>query len=263
MSASTASIGHDAAPVAGPRDQRRRELLRVVSRHLLEDEREEAIPCRGSPPLAASRMRRLDPESRAWFDALDSEGLRRTVAIGRLHALLLREARFEVGRRTAALAHPSGRDLDDLALQAADDAVVAILDKLHQFRGDSLFTTWARRFVQREAPVKIRRRVGRNRELPMELELEASRMWHATDESPHGRTVAKEAVSRLAHLIAHELTAHQREVLIALAIDGVATEELARRLATSTGALYKTLHDARRKLKANLGTDLATSDAPA
>ena len=145
-------------------------------------------------------------------------------------------------------------------MQAADDAVVAILAKLDQFRGDSLFTTWARRFVQREAPAKIRRRVGRNHELPMELELEASRMWHAADESPHARTVVKETLSRLAHLIAHELTARQREVLIALTIDGVATEELAARLETTTGALYKTLHDARRKLKANLGTDLTTSD---
>lgn len=262
MSGSTAPNGHDAVPVTCAGHQRPRELLRVVSGPLVEDEGEVPIPCRGSPPPAVMRLR-LDPESRAWFDALDADGLRRVEAIGRLHALLLREARFEVGRRTASLAHPSGRDLDDLAFQAADDAVVAILAKLHQFRGDSLFTTWARRFVQREAPAKIRRRVGRNRELPMELELEASRTWHAADESPHGRTVAKEAVSRLAHLIAHELTTHQREVLIALAIDGVATEELARRLATSTGALYKTLHDARRKLKANLGTDLATSDVRA
>jgi RNA polymerase sigma-70 factor, ECF subfamily len=263
MSASTAPNSHDAVPITCAGRQRPRELLRVVSGPLVEDERDEPIPCRGSPPPAAMRLRRLDPESRAWFDALDSDGLRRAEAIGRLHALLLREARFEVGRRTASLAHPSGRDLDDLAFQAADDAVVAILAKLHQFRGDSLFTTWARRFVQREAPAKIRRRVGRNRELPMALELEATRMWHATDESPHARTVAKEAVGRLAHLIAHELTTHQREVLIALAIDGVATEELARRLSTSTGALYKTLHDARRKLKANLGTDLATSDVRA
>ena len=68
------------------------------------------------------------------------------------------------------LTHPSGRDLDDLAVQAADDAVVAILAKLDRFRGDSLFTTWARRFAQREAPAKVRRRLGRGRDLPMEFE---------------------------------------------------------------------------------------------
>jgi hypothetical protein len=94
---------------------------------------------------AAIDARRLDRRSRAWLDALRSPGVRREEAIGRLHALLLREARFEVGRRTASLAHPSGRDLDDLAMQAANDALVAILAKLDQFRGESLFTTWARR----------------------------------------------------------------------------------------------------------------------
>ena len=94
------------------------------------------------------------------------------------------------GAETAPLTHPSGGDLDDLAVQAADDAVVAILAKLHHFRGDSLFTTWARRFAQREAPAKIRRRVGRGRDLPMELEFEHSRMWPAHADSPHEHCVA-------------------------------------------------------------------------
>lgn len=216
-----------------------------------------ASTAEGSP--AATAVRRFDPESRAWLEALDSGGLRRDEAIGRLYELLLREARFEVKRRTAYATHPSGGDLDDLAVQAADDAVVAILGKLGQFRGDSLFTTWARRFAQREAPAKIRRRVGRNRDLPMDLDFERSQMWHDAGESAHEQTVAKQTARMLAHLIANELTARQREVLIALVIDGVATDELADRLETTTGAIYKTLHDARRKLKANLGEDLTTS----
>jgi RNA polymerase sigma-70 factor, ECF subfamily len=207
---------------------------------------------RMSPSTAVSHM---DPESRAWIEDLDSEGLRHDEAIRRLHALLLREARFEVRRRAMYMAHPSGRDLDDLALQAADDAVVAILGKLRQFRGDSLFTTWARRFAQCEAPAKIRRRVGRNRDMPMELDVERSWMWHAHDESPHEQTVVKETARLLAHLIANDLTTRQRDVLVALVIDGVTTDELATRLNTSRGALYKSLHDARRKLKANLDDD--------
>jgi RNA polymerase sigma-70 factor (ECF subfamily) len=196
--------------------------------------------------------RHLDRESQAWVEALYSIGLRRDEAIRRLYTLLYREARFEVRRRAARLAHPSGGDLDDLAVQAADDAVVAILAKLHHFRGDSLFTTWARRFAQHEAPAKLRRRLGRGRELPIELEFEHAPIWPAPAESPHERCVAREAARTLTRLIAEELTAHQREVLIAVAIHGVATEELARRLDTTPGAIYKTLHDARRKLKAGL-----------
>jgi RNA polymerase sigma-70 factor (ECF subfamily) len=222
----------------------------------------DPIP-RGSPPAIdagieahvdakRSRARRLDRESRAWVEALHSVGQRRDEAIRRLHALVLREARFEVRRRTASLSHPSGSDLDDLAVQAADDAVVAILAKLDHFRGESLFTTWARRFAQLEAPAKIRQRLGRGGELPMDIESEHAPMWPAPGDSPHERCVARESARALARLIAHELTAHQREVLIALVIDGVATPELARRLDTTSGALYKTLHDARRKLKAGL-----------
>jgi RNA polymerase sigma-70 factor, ECF subfamily len=202
-------------------------------------------------PLPHAGQRRLDVTSRAWLDALDSGDARRDEAIGRLHALLLREARFEVGRRTASLTHPSGKDLDDLAAQAANDSVVAILGKLDQFRGDSLFTTWARRFVQREAPAKLRRRLGRAREVPSENEFER-RMWAVDTESPHERSVANESARTLVRLIAEGLTARQREVLIALTIDGEPTENLAKRLDTTTGALYKSLHDARRKLKSGL-----------
>jgi RNA polymerase sigma-70 factor, ECF subfamily len=202
--------------------------------------------------LTPSGDRRFDGRSRAWLDALHSGDSRREEAIGRLHALLLREARFEVGRRTASLSHPSGRDLDDLAAHAANDSVVAILAKLDQFRGDSLFTTWARRFVQREAPAKLRRRLGRAREVPSDSGFEHTPMWAVDTESPHERTVANESARTLVRVIAEGLTVRQREVLIALTINGEPTGDVARRLGTTTGALYKTLHDARRKLKASL-----------
>jgi RNA polymerase sigma-70 factor (ECF subfamily) len=203
-------------------------------------------------PVTNIRRRRLDLKSRAWLDALDSGDARRDEAIARLYALLLREARFEVGRRTASLTHPSGRDLDDLAAQAANDAVVAILAKLHQFRGDSLFTTWARRFVQREAPAKLRRRLGRARDIPSEDGFEHGPMWAVETETPYERSAANESARTLARLIAEDLTALQREVLVAVTIDGEPTADLARRLDTTPGALYKTLHDARRKLKTGL-----------
>jgi RNA polymerase sigma-70 factor (ECF subfamily) len=77
-------------------------------------------------------------------------------------------------------------------------------------------------------------------------------MWAVDAESPHERCVANELAATLARLIEEDLTPRQREVLIALAIDGVPTESLARRLNTTTGALHKTLHVARRKLKAGL-----------
>jgi RNA polymerase sigma-70 factor, ECF subfamily len=193
---------------------------------------------------------RLDPESRAWLETLRSDGACYDAAIMRLHALLLSESRYQVRRRTATLAHPSGRDLDDLAMQAADDALVAILGKLDRFRGDALFSTWARRFAELEVPGKIRRRLGHARETPTETE--TLELRPAMDEDAQAVSEAADLADRLSELIVHDLTGHQREVLVALAIDGVDSKDLATRLNSTPGALYKTLHDARRKLKRGL-----------
>lgn len=208
---------------------------------------ERALPTTQSHADGASQF---DPESRAWLETLRSDGARYNAAIMRLHALLLSEARYQVRRRTAGLAHPSGRDLDDLAMQAADDALVAILGKLDRFRGDALFTTWARRFAELEVPGKIRRRLGHARETPAETE--TLELGPARDEDAQAITEAADLADRLGDLIVHELTRRQREVLVGLAIDGVDSKDLATRLNSTPGALYKTLYDARRKLKHEL-----------
>lgn len=193
---------------------------------------------------------RLDPESRAWLTQLHAERAVRDAAIGRLHALLLQEARYEVRRPTAALAHRSGRDLEGLAVQAADDALVVILSKLDDFRGDALFSTWARRFAALEVPGKIRRRLGHTSETPSD-----SDRW-LTDcvasDDPQLLAEVSELARTLGRLIAEQLTAHQREVLLAMTIDEVPTDRLAVRLHSTPGALYKTLHDARGKLTQQL-----------
>lgn len=194
--------------------------------------------------------RRLDPDSRAWIRQLRAEGPARDAALSRLHALLLREARYEVRRRTAALAHPSGGDLEDLAVQAADDALVAILGKLGDFRGDALFTTWARRFATLEVPGEIRRRVGHARELPNDSDGWLAERPGSLD--PQELTEVHDLARTIGRLIADELTAHQREVLLAMAVHEVPTDRLALRLGSTPGALYKALHDARAKLRHEL-----------
>jgi len=203
----------------------------------------------------------LDPQSRAWLTQLHAEPAVRDAAIGRLHALLLQEARREVRRRTAALAHPSGRDLEDLAVQAADDAIVMILSKLDDFRGDALFSTWARRFAALEVPGKIRRRLGHTRETPSD-----SDSWlaeRAAYDDPQQQAEVSELARTVGRLIAEQLTAHQREVLLAMTIDEVPTDRLAIRLHSTPGALYKTMHDARRKLRQQLAQAQAQAQAQA
>jgi RNA polymerase sigma-70 factor (ECF subfamily) len=189
--------------------------------------------------------------SSEWLDALRSSGRSRDGAVQSLHELLLRAARFEVSRRRGSLAHVRGEELDDLATQAADDAVVAVLAKLDTFRGASRFTTWAYKFALLEAGVRLRRRAWQEREVVLDSE-SWTRLGAEGGPAPEADTERAELLSALSASIGQELTEHQRQVLVALAIDGVPIDVLAERLDTTRGALYKTLHDARRKLRAAL-----------
>jgi RNA polymerase sigma-70 factor (ECF subfamily) len=191
-----------------------------------------------------------DAESRGWVTDLRGSGQEREEAVARLHELLLRAARFEVNRRRATLPRLRGDDFDDLAMQSADDALVAILAKLDTYRGDSKFTTWAYKFALLEAAVKLRRRAWQGREIP--LEPEAWPLFEAGDTSPESGAERSELFRELERAISNELTPHQREVLVATTLNGVPIDVLAERLNTTRGALYKTLHDARQKLRTHL-----------
>jgi RNA polymerase sigma-70 factor (ECF subfamily) len=193
---------------------------------------------------------RPDADSRAWVSALQASGRQRHEAVGRLHELLLRAARFEVNRRRPTLSHLRGDDFDDLAMQSADDALVAVLSKLDGYRGESKFTTWAYKFALLEAAVKLRRRAWQGRELP--LQPEAWPLFPAGSPSPEASAERSELFDELQDAISNELTPHQREVLVAVTLNGVPIDVLAERLNTTRGALYKALHDARDKLRVHL-----------
>jgi RNA polymerase sigma-70 factor (ECF subfamily) len=192
----------------------------------------------------------LDIESREWLRALRASGAEREDAVGRLHALLLSAARFEVARRRPTLPHLRGGDLDDIANQAADDAVMGVLRRLDDFRGASRFTTWAYKFAIYEAAVKLRKRAWQGREVP--IEPEGWSLFSSRGLEPDDEAAQSELVATLQAAIEEVLTPHQRRVLVALALNGVPIDVLADRLNTNRNALYKTLHDARRKLRDHL-----------
>jgi|SRR5437867_1875149 len=201
----------------------------------------------------------LDADSRRWLESLRSGHPNRDQAIARLHEMLLRAAHHEVGRRRLSLAHLPDDELDEIATQSADDALVSLLAKLDQYRGKSRFTTWAYKFALLEAAVKVRRLMWRNRETPVEPE-----HWLVIqDESsgPDGRAERSELLDVLREAITNTLTPHQREVLVALALNGVPIDVLAERNGTTRGALYKTLHDARQKLRSELAARGLTPEA--
>jgi RNA polymerase sigma-70 factor, ECF subfamily len=195
----------------------------------------------------------LDDESREWLRCLRAEGSVKEDAVARLHALLLRAARFEVARRRPTLPHLRGGDLDDIANQAADDALVSVLRRLDDFRGASRFTTWAYKFALLEAAVKLRTRDWQGREVP--LEPESWNTFATPGLEPEQELEQSELLTAIQAAVAEVLTPHQRGVLVALALNGVPIDVLAERLGTTRGALYKTLHDARRKLRSHLGEE--------
>jgi RNA polymerase sigma-70 factor, ECF subfamily len=192
----------------------------------------------------------LDEESRRWLDELRADGATKDEAVARLHAVLLRAARFEVARRRPTLPHLRGDELDDIALEAADDALISVLRRLDDFRGASRFTTWVYKFALLEAAVKLRKRAWQGREIP--LEPETWSLFSSAGLAPDMEAEQSELLATLQRAIREVLTPHQRRVLVALTLNGVPIDVLADRLDTNRGALYKTLHDARRKLRRHL-----------
>ena len=196
-----------------------------------------------------------DEESRTWVRRLNPHHPDRADAIADLHALLLRAARFEVRRRSASASHLRGGDHGDLAQQSADDALVAVLAKLDQYRGASRFTTWVYKFALLEAAVAVRRRSWQGREIPVTTE-----GWAAVAEDhvagAQDGVAARETLAAVGAAIDRDLSHHQRDVLLALTVHEVPIDVLAERLGSTRGALYKTLHDARRKLRTILDGEI-------
>jgi RNA polymerase sigma-70 factor, ECF subfamily len=137
-------------------------------------------------------------------------------------------------------------DTDEVAMEAADDALISVRARLDDFHGDSRFATWAYKFALLEAAVKLRRRAWQGRELPTAPT--GMNLFADIRLEPDVALEQRELLDAVQEGI-ECLTPHQRDVLVALALNGVPIDVLAERLATTRGALYKTLHDARVKLR--------------
>ena len=183
-----------------------------------------------------------------WVAALSIPGAEQDRAMRELHGLLLYAARRQVHRMGGWPGRHAGAVADELANQAADEALVAILGKLHTFEGRSRFTTWAYKFAVLHAANAVRAAAWRGREIQLDgLELVADR-----SASPGQYAEAAALADIVRRLMETELSPYQRRVVIALLVDEVPIDVLAERLGTNRNALYKTLHDARAKLRRRL-----------
>ena len=195
----------------------------------------------------------LDAESAEWVGALAGAGRRREAALARLHELLVRIARGEAARRGPRLAI-TGPELDDLAFQAAADALVAITGKQGQFRGESRFTTWACKFVIFEVSAKIGRHFWRHPAVRLDAE-DWEQLPARFGADPAHQAEWGDLFAALRRAVDTELTSRQREVFVAIVLNDVPLDTLVMHLGSSRNAIYQVLFDARRKLRAALAAN--------
>jgi RNA polymerase sigma-70 factor (ECF subfamily) len=198
--------------------------------------------------LAGPAARELDAESADWLRRLSAaDRARRQEAEGELHARLVRIAVAEVNRRSGSTP-VTGPELTDVAHQAADDAMLAILAKLAGFRGESRFMTWAYRFVILEVSSKLGRHYWRNPPVALDAgqwELLPDRL--GVDPQQHAEAAG--ILAEVRRVVEDELTAHQRRIFVAIVVDQIPLDALAARLGLQRNAVYKVIFDARRKIR--------------
>ena len=211
------------------------------------------VPADSGVEQPASAAARLDPESAGWLQALADTGPARQAAVARLHEMLVRIAQGEVRRRGPRL-RITGPELDDLAYQAAADALLAITAKLGQFRGDSSFTTWAYKFVIFEVSAKIGRHFWQKPGVSLDGE-DWDRLPDRFGFDPAREAEWRDLLGALHRAVDAVLTARQRMVFVAIVLNGVPLEALVIELASNRNAIYKMLFDARRKLRAALAAN--------
>ena len=187
-----------------------------------------------------------------WVAELAEPGEAQEIALADLRAIIMRGLPYSLPKWLK----PSDPQFESLSEEVAQDTLLRVLDSLQGFEGRSKFTTWVHKIAVRIALTELRRKRWRDVSLDELTE-------NAPGEGPRGILAAHEAgpdilaeqsdmIEHLQRVISEELTDRQREALVATRIHGMPLEEVARRMGTNRNALYKLLHDARRRLKARL-----------
>jgi RNA polymerase sigma-70 factor (ECF subfamily) len=200
----------------------------------------------------------VDRSNEQWIAALSQPGPEYDVALEDLRAILVRGLGYALSDRS----NVRQSDLDDFA----QDAILKILKGLHTFRGESRFTTWAHKIAVRVAFTELRRRRWRDVSLDEMTESKDGDSVFIPDSladpsiGPEQEAMQRAMLDTLRRLVREELTDKQRQAMQAV-LKGMPLEEVARRMDTNRNALYKLLHDARRRLqKAMLNEGLSAQD---
>jgi RNA polymerase sigma-70 factor (ECF subfamily) len=186
---------------------------------------------------------------------LRSNGLERDAAINDLRQYLLRAVLYFFSQNPGDLRGLAREEIEQVAQDLAQDALLTILNHLDDFRGESKFTTWAYRFAINMSLVEARRQRWKNLSLEnMLARAELPDFQFEDEDAPDpGRSAEQQEIwETVRDVIDHELTERQRSVLMAIAFEDVPVDVVAEQLHMKRNAIYKMIHDARAKLKKRL-----------
>ena len=179
-----------------------------------------------------------------WLTALRGPG--QEEALSDLRVLLARG----LGYALAGRVNVREADIQDFV----QDSLLKILGALDSFRGESQFLTWAQKIAVHVAFTELRRR--RWKDVSLENVTQGAEESDFIPETlsdkrdgPEKQAIQNDMLRALRRIITEELTEKQRQVLVAIQINGMPMQEVADRMNTNRNAIYKLMHDARRRLK--------------
>jgi len=199
-----------------------------------------------------------DRTNEQWLADLQGESAAQAAALNDLRKRLKRSIYYYLSQERSDLRTLAGQELEQMAEDLAQDATLRVMDNLGNFRGESRFTTWANKIAVRLAISDLRR--ARYKDFSLD-ELTAEGDWlpdssgavtATPSPTPEKATERDDVLQKIDDSLREALTERQYQALVAIALHGVPMDIVAERMDTNRNALYKLIHDARRKLRAHL-----------
>ena len=200
----------------------------------------------------------MERSNAQWISDLTADPVTRDSAIEDLRQRLQRGIYYYLSRERSDLSDLAAEEISQMAEDFAQDATLRILSNLASFRGDSRFTTWATKVAVRVAISEMRR--ARYKDFSLDALTDSGDMKPDTSnnltstpiERPEAAMEKQDVLQKINRAFEEALTNRQRIALEAVVLEGVPMEVVADRMGTNRNALYKLIHDARRKLRTHL-----------
>ena len=196
-----------------------------------------------------------------WIEHLRNEGENRETALADLRQIILRGLPYALNKWLPT----SDPRFAPLAEEVAQDTLLRVLDRLDTFEGRSQFTTWVHKIAIRIALTELRRKRWENFSLDDLVDGEENPPFVQLMVDPNASTPEQivegaDLMQSVQRIMLEELTVKQRQAMVAIAIQGVPLEEVARRMGTNRNALYKLMYDTRLRLKRRLAQEGLTPE---